>query len=210
MRVLLLDDAHREAEALRLLLPRLVVARVVVAEDDDLVARLEIEAVRHQVVRLAGVARDDDLFRRHAQKLGERLARRLPWRPTAARGSAATGLRSTSSVSRVSASQHRAARPGRDWRRSSPPDRAASRTARARFSRTASPAAGAARRQRRRETRRLRPGRMRKERGRSADGEQPGEIAAGHGAGRGRCGHENLRRGVYQGNALTSGLLTTK
>ena len=92
VRVLLLDDADRKPEPLRLFLPRLVVAGVVVAEDDDLVASLEVQAVRHEVVRFAGVARDDDLFRRDAQKLGERLARALPSRQTAARDSAATGF----------------------------------------------------------------------------------------------------------------------
>jgi hypothetical protein len=45
--------------------------------DDDLVAGLEIEPVRHQVVRLAGVAGDDDLVWRHAQEPGQRRARVL-------------------------------------------------------------------------------------------------------------------------------------
>ena len=63
----------REAEALRLFRH----ARgcwVIVGEDDHFVAGLQVEAVRDQVVRLAGVAGDDDLFGRDAQELGERLA----------------------------------------------------------------------------------------------------------------------------------------
>ena len=107
---------------------------MVVAEDDDLVAGLEIEAVRHQVVRLAGVARDDDFFRRHPEELGQRLARRLPWRPTGARDSAATGC-DRRPRSRASAPRAPAATTGTGWRRSSPPGRAASRTGRARSSR---------------------------------------------------------------------------
>ena len=63
-----------EAEALRLLLPRGVVARVVVGGEQHLVRRLQIDAGRDQVVRLAGVARDHDLLRRHAEELGEQLA----------------------------------------------------------------------------------------------------------------------------------------
>ena len=44
---------------------------MVVGEDDDLVARLQIEAVRDEVVALARVPRDDDLLRRDAEELGE-------------------------------------------------------------------------------------------------------------------------------------------
>ena len=91
VRVLLFDGHHREAEALALLAPGGQVARVVVRMDDHLVARLEVETVRHQVVRLAGVARDDDLVGRHAQELGQRLARVLLLRHQAGRGCSATG-----------------------------------------------------------------------------------------------------------------------
>ena len=54
-----------------------VVARMVVGGEQHLVAGLEIDAGGDQVVRLAGVARDDDLFRRDAQELREELARVL-------------------------------------------------------------------------------------------------------------------------------------
>jgi hypothetical protein len=48
---------------------------MVVAEEQDLVAGFEIEAARDSVVRFAGVAGDDDLFRCHAQKRGDRAPR---------------------------------------------------------------------------------------------------------------------------------------
>jgi hypothetical protein len=65
------DD--REAEALCLVAPCGEVARMVVVPDDHLIARPELEAARDPVVSLAGVARDDDLFGRDAQRLGEKL-----------------------------------------------------------------------------------------------------------------------------------------
>ena len=74
MRVYLRDGDDREAEALGLLSPRHQVAGMVVGKDDHLVAGLEIEATRDHVVGFAGVARDDDLFRRDPQEGGERLA----------------------------------------------------------------------------------------------------------------------------------------
>ena len=77
MRVLLLDDTHRETKPLRLFHPRLVVAGMVVAEDHDLVSSFELQAVGHEVVRFARVTCNDDFFGRHAQKSGERLARVL-------------------------------------------------------------------------------------------------------------------------------------
>ena len=77
MRIRRRNLLHGEAEALRLLLPRRVVARVVVGGDDHFVAGFQIDAVRHEVVRLARVARDHDLFRRHAQELREQLPRVL-------------------------------------------------------------------------------------------------------------------------------------
>ena len=77
MRVLLLDRHHRVAEALRLLAPGVEVARVIVGMDEDLVAGLQIEAVRDEVVRLTGVAGDDDLVRRRPQELGQGPARLL-------------------------------------------------------------------------------------------------------------------------------------
>ena len=67
----------REPEARRLDPPRVEVARMVVVPHDDLVAGLQIEAARDDVVALRGVAGDDDLFRGDAERLGEELARGL-------------------------------------------------------------------------------------------------------------------------------------
>ena len=50
---------------------------MVVGRQQHLVAGLEIDAGRDEVVRLARVAGDDDFFRRHAQELGEQLPRVL-------------------------------------------------------------------------------------------------------------------------------------
>ena len=50
---------------------------MVVGGEQHFVAGLEVDAGGHEVVRLAGVAGDDDLLRRDAQELGEQLARVL-------------------------------------------------------------------------------------------------------------------------------------
>ena len=134
VRIDLRDLDHGEAEPLRLFLPRRQVARVVVVKDDDLVAGLQIEAARDHVVGLAGVAGDDDLFRRDAQERGERLAKVFLSRRSAARDSAPTD-RCRRCRSRASALRAPAARRGRGWRRSARRDRRASRTARAPISR---------------------------------------------------------------------------
>ena len=111
VRVLLRHDDHREAEALGLLVPRREVARVVVLEARmHLVAGLEVEAVRHHVVRLAGVAGDDDLFGRDAQERGERLARASPSRGISRARLLGDGSRST--LSRLARAALRA--PGRE------------------------------------------------------------------------------------------------
>ncbi len=176
VRILLLDGDHREAEALALFAPRGQVARVVVRMDDDLVAGLEVETVRDQVVRLAGVAGDDDLVGRHAQELGQRRARVLLLRiePGAVvrRRVAIDALRF-----RAGASRGPAGRQGRGSPRSSPPGRAASRTDRARSSRTP-PRGRASRRERARGSRLLRPRRVAEERRRAADGKQPREVSS--------------------------------
>ena len=177
MRVLLRDVDDREPEALGLLPPGGEVARMVVGMDDDLVAGLEVEAVRDEVVRLAGVAGDDDLVGRDAQELGERLARVLLLRDTAARGCSATGRDRRSAVSRVSASST-----GREAGQRL----AAFITARSggitNWSRTlfqnTSPVGRAARRECRSPRRLLGPRRIAEERRRAAEREQPREMSS--------------------------------
>ncbi len=68
---------HLEAVPLRFLLPGGVIARVVVRRQQDFVAFLQVDAGRHEVVRFAGIARDHHLLRRHAEEVGEQLARVL-------------------------------------------------------------------------------------------------------------------------------------
>ena len=72
-----LDLAHRVAEALPLGLPGEVVAGVVVAHDHDFVALPQLQAGRHPVVGLAGVAGDQDLLGGDAQEFGQAVARGL-------------------------------------------------------------------------------------------------------------------------------------
>src|SRR5438093_8852486 len=66
-----------EAPPLALVLPGCVVARVVVGEDHHFVAGFQVDAVRDRVVRLARVARDDDLLGRDPEEFGQRLTRRF-------------------------------------------------------------------------------------------------------------------------------------
>ena len=182
MRVLLRHDHHREAEALRLLLPRGQVARVVVLVQQHLVAGLEVQAVRHHVVRLAGVARDDDLVGRHAQELGQRLARRflLGHQPGAVvrRRIAVDALR----LSRVRP-RRPAATPGTGWRRSSPPGPGGITNCSRTLFQNGSPADGPAGSSAGRRRRPCARSRVREERGRAADREQLGERAARDGGG---------------------------
>ena len=74
MRVLLRDLDDRETESLA---PSRCHAWWLLgwlsSKIEHFVAGLEVEPVRDDVVRLAGVAGDDDLFRRDAQELGERF-----------------------------------------------------------------------------------------------------------------------------------------
>ena len=71
------DDVDRVPVAPRLLLPGDVVARMVVREEEDLVAGFQVEPARDQVVGLAGVPGDDDLLRGDAQELGQGFPRDL-------------------------------------------------------------------------------------------------------------------------------------
>jgi hypothetical protein len=77
VRVHLVHDLQRVAEALGLRLPGVEVARVVVGEEEDLVPRLEVQPARDEVVRLARVAGEDDLLGSDAQELRDRASRRL-------------------------------------------------------------------------------------------------------------------------------------
>ncbi len=187
VRVLLRNRHHREAEALRLLVPRRQVAGMVVLKDDDLVAGLELDAARDHVVGLAGVAGDDDLFRRHAQEGGERLAEILLL-AVQPRAVLRRRILVDAVASRASALRAPGARRGRGWRRSAPRGRAASRTARAPTSRTLrrcrrwsgdAPLAWPDSRAH---------DRIGKQRRGSADGEQSSKVATGNG-----CGHRSLR-----------------
>ena len=77
MRIDLLDQLDGEPEPLPLLAPGCMVTRMVVGEDDDLVAGAEVDSARHHVVGLAGIARDDDLLRSYAQAGCEAVAQGL-------------------------------------------------------------------------------------------------------------------------------------
>ncbi len=74
MRAQRLDFAHGVSETPALGLPRQVVAGMVVAHDHDFVALAQLQAGRHPVVGLAGVARDEDLLRRDPEELGQAVA----------------------------------------------------------------------------------------------------------------------------------------
>ena len=61
---------HFEAIAAGAHLPGIVVRRVVMAGDEDLVARFQVEAAHHQIGAFAGIAGERDFVRRDTQQMG--------------------------------------------------------------------------------------------------------------------------------------------
>src|SRR5262245_25725010 len=75
MRIGLIDDGDRVTKPPGFLLPRSVVARMIIGKDDYFVARLQVEPARDDVVSLAGVARENNLLRFHPEEFGRFLPR---------------------------------------------------------------------------------------------------------------------------------------
>jgi len=67
------DDTNLVPKPAGLFGPRGIVAGVIVGKDDDLVTLTQIQPARDEVVCLAGIARDYDLFGTNTEVLGKRL-----------------------------------------------------------------------------------------------------------------------------------------
>ena len=110
---------HRVAPSLRLLLPRAIVARMVVGEEEHFIAKAQVEPARHEVVPLAGVAGDEDVFRSDPEVLCQQIAGGLLHPVHLPRGRRGPGRGRAESCGR-SWPGGPAAVTGKDWPRSTP------------------------------------------------------------------------------------------